>query len=83
MDLIDLSLFEGTEEEKTAFCDRLREKNDVNFRKYGVKYKSKVWKRKLMLILSLASGQTGDNTRICFAEGYKKDIPMKETEILL
>ncbi len=26
MDLIDLSLFEGTEEEKIAFCDRLREK---------------------------------------------------------
>lgn len=39
MDLIDLSLFEGTEEEKIVFCDSLREKNDVNFRKYGVKYK--------------------------------------------
>ncbi len=39
MDLIDLSLFEGTEEEKVVFCDRLREKNDVNFRKYGVNYK--------------------------------------------
>lgn len=41
MGLIDLSLFEGTHEEKIAFCDRLREKNDVNFRKYGVKYKRK------------------------------------------
>lgn len=36
-----------------------------------------------MFILSTAYGRTGNNTRICFAEGYKKDIPMKETEILL
>lgn len=41
MDLIDLSLFEGTEEERIVFCDRLREKNDENFRKYGVNYKRK------------------------------------------
>lgn len=36
-----------------------------------------------MLILSASGRQTGNNTWICFAEGYKKDIPMEETEILL
>lgn len=41
MDLIDLDLFEGTHGEKIAFCDRLREKNDANFRRYGVKYERK------------------------------------------
>lgn len=41
MGLIDLDLFEGTHEEKIAFCERLRKKNDAAFRKYGVKYKRK------------------------------------------